>query len=119
MSEDDLRIQLSWEAHGDALKSTKLHRALFGRKTKVKGQVFFYDGILKGWKNGRKVKLVDYDRFGPVNLSLPANLKPQVKKLFDVLDIDVRMIHYDRKNNYYRKTYGHAEDELGASSSEA
>lgn len=99
------RIQVCWEPKASHLKTAKLHYRFFGRRVRVKGQVFYYDGLLAGFKNGRRIKLVNFERFGPTNISMPADLQDTVIKLFGELRIDHRVITYDARNNLFSKTY--------------
>lgn len=101
----ELRVQVSWESKGSNQKNTSLHHRLFGRRVKSRGIVFYYDGLLAGFKAGRKVKFADYERFGPRSLSIPADLQEPIKRIFGELNIDHRLILYDTGHNVYRKIY--------------
>ena len=99
------RLQVSWDVQAQKKRTARLHYRLFGRRTKKDGRPYYYDGILAGWKNGRRVKLVEYERFGPTNISVPADLADQILKLFKELRIDHRLISYNSRNNLFSKTY--------------
>lgn len=105
----ELRIQVCWEPKGNLASNARLHHLLFGRRVKVRGHDFFYDGLLAGFKNGRRIKLVDYERFGPLNLSVPGELEPQIIHIFETVRIDHRVIRYNAKKNLFSKTYDELE----------
>jgi len=86
-------------------KTTYIHRRLFGHRIRRNGQVICFDGVLSGFKDGKRVKLVDWERFGPRNLSVPANLEDQIVALLDELRIDHRVIQYDAQLNLFSKRY--------------
>jgi hypothetical protein len=99
------RIQVCWEPKGDHKKSTYLHRCLFGHRIKRNRDFVCFDGLLSGFKDGKRVKLVDWERFGPRNLSVPADLEDQLVSLFDKLRVDHRIIQYDTRVNLFSKRY--------------
>ena len=99
------RIQVCWEPKGDHRKSTYLHRCLFGHRIRHNGEFVCFDGLLSGFKDGKRVKLVDWERFGPRNLSVPADLEDQMVSLLDKLRMDHRIIQYDSRINLFSKRY--------------
>ena len=53
----------------------------------------------------RALFVFDWERFGPRNLSVPADLEDQIVKLFDELRVDHRVIQYDAQMNLFSKRY--------------
>lgn len=113
MPNGEARVQVVWEVHGIGRKLTQLHRGLFGRRVKKKSKFYYYDGLLGGWKNGRPIKIVGYERWGKANISVPASLENEIHRLLDDLKIDCRTIPYSTKDNLYLRRYS----ELGTASS--
>ena len=98
------RLQVIWDLKGDRKKAARLSIKLFGRKLKRNGKVVCYDGLLAAFKDGRRMKRVDFERLGPASVSVPRELKEPIRAILGKLDIDGRAIEYDGRNNFYWKT---------------
>ena len=99
-----LRLVVVWDLKGDKKKAARLSAKLMGCRVSRGGTVVCYDGLLMGFKDGRRVRLVDFERLGPGSISVPRELKESIRTILGELDIDGRAIEYDGRNNFYWKT---------------
>ena len=93
--------QVTWEIR-NARKKTALHRKLFGFKVRVRDKNYYYDGLLKGWKGGRRVILVVFEKIANGHYVFDEETAEQVSNILGKLKIDHRLLPYDGKNNYFR-----------------
>jgi len=100
--------QLQSQNPRNGWKKPLFYYKLFGRKAKKNGKEYFYDGILAGWKNHRRVKLVDYERHSPGVIAVPEDVGEKLGEILAELKIDHRIIPYDKTTNYLRRTYSPA-----------
>jgi len=110
------RYEIIYECFGDKPKICRLFQALYGHKVRSKladGTLkeYVYDGVLAGWKrvgdNYIRVKIVDYEKHANSVISLTGdtNIKDRVLEVFKRFGVDHRVIEYNSRRNYYRKTY--------------
>jgi len=93
--------QVVWEIRDDK-KKVALHRKLFGFRVRNHGKYYYYDGLLKGWKNGRKVILIVFDKVANGHYVFDEETTEKVSIILSKLRIDHRILPYQRKNNYLR-----------------
>lgn len=91
---------------GNWRKKTILQQRLFGRRVKVGRKNYYYDGLLEGFKNGRKIKLIDYERHSHGVISVPAKVADEIQQILAALKVDHRIIQYHKPENYYTWKYG-------------
>ena len=103
MAED--RVFIAWEFKGDAKRKSKAHYRLFGRKVERRGKVYYYDGLLRGFKDGREVMLINYEHYGRAHISVPASEADQVVEALTEAKADNISITYNTRRNLYVKTF--------------
>ena len=111
-----IRYEIIYECFGDTIKIAQLFRSLYGHKVQSKladgsYKTYVYDGILAGWKQVGdrhiRVKIVPYEKHGQAVISLSEDpvIKEKVLSVFQQFGVDHRIIEYDERRNYYRKSY--------------
>jgi len=103
MSED--RVFIAWEFKGDAKRTNRAHYRLFGRQIKREGKTYYYDGILQGFKDGKKVPLINYEHYGRAHISVPASEADRVVEALTEAKADNISITYNTRRNLYVKTF--------------
>ena len=97
-------VELSWwMTKYDHKKRIYLHNKLFGRATKVNDKLYYYDGVLMGWKEVnnkfKRVKLHDYNTIGQAHIVVPKELQPILDTIFSSLEVDHRWHPYMPRKN--------------------
>jgi hypothetical protein len=73
-----------------------------GSKIEAKIKYYYYDGLLKGWKGGRKVILKVFDKISNGHYVFDEETTEKVSEILSRLRIDHRILPYRRKSNYLR-----------------
>lgn len=79
-----------------------MHRRLFGFKVRSRNREYYYDGLLKGWKDGRRVILMVFDKIANAHYVFDEETADKVSDILTKLRIDHRILPYDRKNNFLK-----------------
>ena len=103
MAED--RVFIAWEFKGDAKRKSKAHYRLFGHKVKRQGKTYYYDGVLQGFKDGRKVPLISYEHYGRAHISVPASEAERIIEILTEAKADNISIGYNTRRNLYVKRF--------------
>jgi len=93
--------QVIWEIRDDKKKTT-LHRKLFGFKVWSSGKEYYYDGLLKGWKDKRRVIFLVFDKIANGHYVFDEETADKVSEILSKLKVDHRILPYQRKANYVR-----------------
>jgi len=99
------RVFIAWEFKGDMKRTNRAHYRLFGRKVQKNGRTYFYDGVLRGFKDGKEVPLVQYEHYGRGHISVPASEADRVVQVLSEAKADNISIGYNTRRNLYVKTF--------------
>ena len=103
MAED--RVFITWEFKGDRKRRNKAHYGLFGHKVQRNGKTYYYDGLLRGFKDGKEVVLIQYEHYGRGHISVPAGEAERVTQILTEAKADNISISYNTRRNLYVKTF--------------